>query len=157
MLTSNLLSKLWNSSILTWNPSANAPPERRNAQNNHLNFEKAIRCWTSGMLLLYTEANAKVLLNHPFRCDCLIWPTPILYIFWNKVFSIFFSISKWKVSASFPHLLLASLEPSESWHSALLLQTQRKFDPLPGLDPPHPAHPPGNWYTAPCAAGAPEG
>lgn len=24
------------------------------------------------MLLLYTEANAKVLLNHPFRCDCLI-------------------------------------------------------------------------------------
>lgn len=111
------------------------------------------------MLLLYTEANVKVLLSHPLCCDSLInnLAYSILYIFWNKILFIFISVSQWKVSAGFPHLLLASLEPSESWHLALLLQTQRKFDPLPGLGPPHPAHPPGSWCSAPCAAGAPEG
>lgn len=56
MLTSNLLSKFWNSNILTWKPSARAPPSRR-SHPDVINQQKLSRFYISRPRIIHFKSS----------------------------------------------------------------------------------------------------
>ncbi len=125
-LTSNRLSKFWNSNILAWKPSARAPPEtgsqKKRYSVNRITFPKPF------------------MITHSITFPGLQRPYGPRQIHTDY----------------HPHLLQAFLEPSAHEPAGPPWQRRRRCGRWPGPGPPRPAHPPGSWCSGPCAACGPD-